>query len=215
MLVSTSKMNPLHDPSFWLLLFSNVITIFLAVTQGWGLLILMWIYWFQSLTIGVFNFLRMRQFKNLKTEIIYVEEKQVELIEQTAHKIAWSFLLSYTFMHLMYLVFLLAFSLTENIEISAIFGGPLYLADAKYIIITASMFFVSHIFSYFYNKANEFNKSKLTYLMHIAYMRVLPMHLTIIFTMLIKEGLLFFLLLKTVSDLTMHNKAHANQNGDE
>lgn len=49
-----------HDLSWWFLLFANLFTIFLATIEKWHILEVMFIYWFQSVIIGFFNFIKMR-----------------------------------------------------------------------------------------------------------------------------------------------------------
>ena len=58
------------DPSTLLLVFSNLAAVFLAVWQGWNVLMVLWVYWFQSVIIGFFNFLRILSLKDLERKII-------------------------------------------------------------------------------------------------------------------------------------------------
>jgi hypothetical protein len=80
--------NVLGDRSLWFLLLANGVTILLAIAQDWNLSTLLWIYWCQSVTIGVLNFVRMLELGEPKPAIF--------------------FLLHYGFFHLGYLVFLTA-----------------------------------------------------------------------------------------------------------
>ncbi|MCX6801619.1 MAG: DUF6498-containing protein [Candidatus Diapherotrites archaeon] len=57
-----------YAPTAISLLAANLFTIAIAVTQGWGLLQLLWVYWFQSVIIGVFNYLRILNLKEFSTD---------------------------------------------------------------------------------------------------------------------------------------------------
>jgi hypothetical protein len=60
--------NLFADSSLWFLLLSNIITIFFAINENWSLSTIIWIYWFQSITIGFFNFIRILRLKKFSTE---------------------------------------------------------------------------------------------------------------------------------------------------
>ncbi len=53
------------DNSVWGLLLANLVTIMMAVMQDWSLLLVMWVYWCQSVIIGLFNFWRMMTLADL------------------------------------------------------------------------------------------------------------------------------------------------------
>jgi hypothetical protein len=63
-----SLRNLLNDPSLLFLLTSNVITIFLAIKENWNLSTIMLVYWFQSVIIGFFNFIRILQLEEFSTK---------------------------------------------------------------------------------------------------------------------------------------------------
>ncbi len=54
-------------PSTWMIVFSNVIVIFFAIVDNLSAFEVLWIYWFQSVIIGVFNFIRIISLKEFTT----------------------------------------------------------------------------------------------------------------------------------------------------
>lgn len=190
------------DPSTLFLLASNIITIILAVVQHWSLLTVMWIYWCQSVIIGVFNFVRILGLKDFSTENVKINGKAVSATTGTKLFIAFFFAAHYGLFHVAYMVFLLTFSLTQAIS----YGK---LVSVGSIVLTAAIFFVNHLFSYFYNRKKDTKKQNIGTVMFFPYARIIPMHLTIIFGMFLGPGsIVFFLVLKTVADLVMHVVEH-------
>jgi hypothetical protein len=198
--------NLFQDWSLWLLLLANGVIIPLAVTQNWNVLALMWVYWFQNIVIGFFNFLRIRQLREFSTDGLVINGRHAEPTQETKNYIARFFLLHYGIFHLVYFIFLLVFSLT------GMFGSgdenALNSADLKYIIPTAFLFLGNHVFSYFYNRPRDTGKQKIGSLMFYPYARIIPMHLTIILGAFLGGGLLLFLVLKTLADAIMHVVEH-------
>ncbi|MCD6381527.1 MAG: hypothetical protein J7L43_00925 [Candidatus Aenigmarchaeota archaeon] len=87
----------LRDPTSWSLLTVNLLTILLALFQNWNFLVLVWIFWFQNIIVGFFNFLRILTLKNenLGKRIVY----------------AFGFFLHYGGIHLAYAIFLFVITL--------------------------------------------------------------------------------------------------------
>ena len=211
----------LKDPSLWFLLLSNLITIFLAISQGWNLLAVMWIYWFQSIIIGFFNFIRIFQLKEFSIIGLKIGDQLINLDNFRTHFpvmrtskmfFAFFFLFHYGGFHLVYLAFLLTgvpFDLHEsgvNFEVGAFSG--LLGHEMKLILLAALIFFINHLFSYIYNKPRDTKKQNIGELMLYPYARVIPMHFTIILGSALGSALIFFLLLKTFADCAMHITEH-------
>lgn len=182
------------DLSLWFLLFSNIITIFFAITENWDLSNIMWIYWFQSIIIGFFNFIRILQLKEFSTEGVVINGLPAQPTQNTKFSLAFFFLLHYGLFHFGYLIFLLA-------------NTPNFI-EVKHILPLALLFFINHLFSYFYNKPRDTKKQNIGSLMFYPYVRIIPMHLTIIFGYQFGGGLLLFLVLKTFADVIMHIVEH-------
>jgi len=75
-----SKIRP--DQSIRLLLFSNVIVIILALVQHWSIGELLWIYWWQNVIIGFFNWRRILTLKSFSTMGFKIDGNQSEASPQ-------------------------------------------------------------------------------------------------------------------------------------
>ena len=194
-----SSTGSFQDVSLWFLLVSNLTTIFFAMNDGWNLLTIMWIYWTQSIIIGLFNFIRILQLKEFSTENFYINGKSAQPTQKTKNFTAFFFLAHYGLFHFVYAIFLLTGVFIVSGESSF---------DTKYIFLSASLFFFNHLFSYFYNKPRDTRQQNIGALMFYPYVRILPMHLTIILGSYFNSALIFFLILKTVADCAMHVVEH-------
>lgn len=196
------RKNLFSDRSLWFLLSSNLIVIFLAVAQGWNLSILMWIYWFQSVTIGFFNFIRMLKLKEFSTKGLTINGQPAQPTQSTKIFTAIFFLIHYGLFHFGYLIFLLT-DLTRKT-----FSKGWNSIDFKYILLAALLFFINHLFSYIYNQPRDTKKQNIGSLMFYPYARIIPMHITLIFSSTIGATLPLFLALKTFADCIMHIVEH-------
>ncbi len=201
-MISTKSRNFFLDPSLWILLFSNLLTIYLATKENWDLSTILGIYWFQSVTIGFFNFIRILSLKSFSTKGVQVNGQSVQSSRGTKIFIAFFFLFHYGFFHVIYLVFLFVSSFLKAFDLG--FG----VVDFKYIFSVGVLFFLNHLFSYFYNRPKDSEKQNIGTLMFYPYARIIPMHLTIIFGFIFGNGLVLFLGLKTLADIIMHVIEH-------
>ncbi len=203
---SSKWKSALFDPSTVLLLFSNLSTIFFAVTLGWSLLTLMWIYWIQSVIIGIFNFFRILSLKDFSTKGFYIGGRPVSSTASSKVITAVFFAFHYGFFHFGYMIFLLAFSFAGS-EIGL---GAFNFSDMGYVAFVAALFFANHLFSFLHNLSRDQKKQNIGRLMMFPYFRIVPMHLTIIFGLMLgPAAIILFLLLKTGSDLGMHLVEHS------
>jgi hypothetical protein len=196
------RRNLFGDLSLWFLLLSNLVTVFFAIKEHWNLLILMWIYWFQSITIGFFNFIRILQLKEFPSKDFIINDKAVQLTKGIKIFFAFFFLVHYGLFHFGYMTFFLQGILPEK------YGNPTNFADLIYVFLTALFFFINHLFSYVYNRPKDTKKQNIDALMFYPYARIIPMHLTIIFGSYLADALPFFLVLKTFVDCIMHIIEH-------
>ncbi|MEK6933576.1 MAG: DUF6498-containing protein [Nanoarchaeota archaeon] len=183
------------DMSAQLLLLTNILILIIAILQQWPFSTLIATYFIQNLIIGFFHFFRIIYLKNIKKK------------ENTAFT-AFFFLVHYGIFHFVYFIFLKIF-FVKDFYISA-------------IILPSLLLFFNHLFSFFYNKSRDEKKMQdLSQIMFEPYLRILPMHLIIIFGGFISFSifsfnstvtnsilLLLFLLLKTSIDLIQHTKQH-------
>ncbi|MBN1857554.1 MAG: hypothetical protein JW846_11475 [Dehalococcoidia bacterium] len=181
------------------LVVANAATIALALILRWELGPLLWVYWTQSVIIGVFQFRRILDLKEFSTRNFKINNRAVEPTEATKRTTAFFFLIHYNFFHFGYLVFLLVETRPD-------------VSEAAYILSGGVLFFVNHLYSY---RANKQQKRKtvpnIGTMMFLPYLRILPMHLVLI----IAAGhthstlaLLVFCLLKAGADVLMHKVEH-------
>ncbi len=180
---------------------ANLITIVLALYEGWNLHELMIIYWVQSVIIGYFSFRRILDLKQFSTENFKMNNVRPPENEKTKRSTATFFALHYGGFHAGYLAFLVA-------NEQAFQGSWLVLA------ICIVVFYVNHRYSYAYNKEQDENrKPNIGIIMFFPYARIVPMHLTIAaadtFAPTTTAALLLFLGMKTVADVIMHKIEHA------
>ena len=123
---------------------------------------------------------------------------------------AFFFAVHYGGFHLVYLVFMLGFvAMARN---PVVVGEG--ISSAAFGLAVFS-FFLNHAFSFFYNRRGDVEKrAHLSTVMMYPYIRIIPMHLTIIFgNILLMAGyglyaLFLFLFLKTAADIVMHISEH-------
>jgi len=190
-----------NDPSSKSLLFSNLITIAIALLEHWNLRTVLFIYWGQNIIIGFFNVLRLLSIKdfNIRGNVAQPFPAWVRLIP------AGFFALHYGFFHFGYFQFI----------------GLADARDWKWVWFSLIIFFLHHLYSFRRNFPKEADAWSFARLMSFPYLRIVPMHIIIIFggfiTILLRNEfadrlvLIFFLLLKTNTDLRMHQAEHAWQ----
>jgi len=195
------------DRSVTWLLFSNLVTLALALVQHWNVSELLWIYWGQSVIIGWFNVHRILGLKRFSTEGFRINNRAVQPTRATRRQTAAFFALHYGMFHFGYLVFLFSDARMH--------GGVPVFAVALCILV----FYFSHRFSWHYNREREAGRvPNIGNIMFFPYLRIIPMHLIIVLGGLYAGNgvmaLVVFLLLKTAADVAMHIIGHAMARGD-
>lgn len=198
----SSLKHSLIDPSLGIILLSNVVSIVLAVSQHWSMGEILWVYWGQSVIIGVVNVHRMLNLKEFSTKNLKSNGRPVPETEEGKRSIAFFFAIHYGVFHLVYFIFL-----WQELPL-----GSLAIEDLMWLLLLVFGFFSSHSFSYRYNLNNDFKQQKpnLGTLMFYPYLRIIPMHLIIILgaTMTSTASLLIFMVMKTFADGGMHMVEH-------
>ncbi len=192
----------LLDPSLWLLLVSNSVAIYYAATEHLNVVTLLWIYWCQSIIIGFFNVVRILELKEFSTAGFTINGKSVAPTQGTKFYTAFFFLGHYGFFHVIYFSFLSlgAFVSTGHVRVPVAF---------EYVLYLAVLFFLNHLFSYYFNKTKDTKNQNIGALMFYPYVRIIPMHLTVILGSFFGSGLVLFMVLKTFADALMHVIEHA------
>lgn len=164
----------LVKPPVLSLVISNLLIAVYALVDNLLVMDVLWVYWIQSVIIGVFNFFRMITLKEFSTEGFKQNDK--EMLPTRATKISSSifFLIHYGIFHLVYAGFLTGFSDFN-------FSGPKGI-DGTYLLISSGMFVVIYIFEFLKEKESLSGElPNIGTIMFAPYVRIIPMHLVIIF----------------------------------
>lgn len=173
----------------------NVITIFVAAIQQWSFGTIIWIYWAQSVIIGIFAFLRMIRLKEFSTKGLTSNSQPIPETKVSKYYVALFFLVHYGGFHLIYL----AFIWQHTIE------------DVRIFLIVVTLFFVNHMFSSIYNeKKDATSKPNIGNLMFDPYGRIIPIHLIILVasTLTGTISLIIFMTIKLFVDIITHLIKH-------
>ena len=188
------------DGSVWALVGANLLALAIAWHQEWSLASLMILYWLQSVAIGVANVFRILSLDKFSTENFRMNGRRVDPTRATKRQVAIFFAFHYGFFHFVYLIFL----------VSDWRGAE--LVD-RWFWLCAAAFAVNHFWSYRYNRdLDRRGTPNIGTLMFTPYVRIVPMHLTIILGGLLgpgTAGLLLFGGLKSGADVAMHAIEHA------
>lgn len=170
------------------LLFSNAVTMYFAIAGGWELPAVMLVYWVQSVTIGVLNFVRILRLKEFSVEGYRIGGQQAVANTQTKVHTAFFFLLHYGIFHAAYA--------------ALIFNGS--FAFTGQMAFAALLFFLTHLFAFVSNPPVDTKTQNIGLLMFYPYIRIIPMHLMPSLASGSFGLLPLFLLLKTAADVAMH-----------
>lgn len=197
--------------SAWVLVAANLLPLFGVLFWGWDVFPLLVLFWMENVVIGVLNALRM-------------------LCAYPANAVIWAGKL---FMVPLFCVHYGGFTAAHGLFVFALFGGSDYrllegFSDLEPAVARAAADFhlwlpiavlvASHLFSFFWNYLyrGEFRRAHLGKLMVKPYVRVVVLHLTILFggfgAMALGSplwALLLLLALKIGLDLKAHLKEHS------
>lgn len=195
------------------LIFSNLLVIVFAVIDKLSAIDLMWIYWSQSVIIGIFNFLKLITLKDFSTEGFKKGNKSVQPTRATAVSTAIFFLIHYGFFHLIYAAFLWSFS-----ESPGFAHSDSDSSGTGYLWLLAGVFFVNYLIEFITERGNPpEGLPNIGRIMFAPYARIIPMHLTIIFGGFAGAAgsyfsgdtnlfiIVMFIVMKTVVDLITHS----------
>ena len=181
-------------PSARNLIIANVATLVVAVVLKWDLGWLMWPFWMQSVIIGYFAFKRMMSLENFSTEGLKSNGRPVPETEAGKRSTAFFFLAHFGIFHLVYLFFLLGnHGGYGPLEVIALVGCGL-----GYLFSQRDTYAAQHA-------ADLRGRPNLGALMFLPYLRVVPMHLGVMFGGAFDGGgvlaLTAFMVLKTIADV--------------
>ena len=176
------------NPSFIFLLAGNLYCIWYYQAHPGGFTTIIWIYWLQSVIIGLFNFIDLLTIKNYDAGNFKLND--APLTEKNKGCMAWFFLLHFGFFHLVYGIFLLVDFGFLNV-------------DRIFLLIGVAAFLLETISGFIKRKQLEEEvKLSIGTIFFLPYLRVVPMHLMILIPAFtgIKASLIF-LVLKMIADI--------------
>lgn len=193
----------IHISSLLLLLAGNLYCIWYYQQHPNDFATVIWIYWLQSVIIGLFNFADLLTIKNFESGNFKINNAPISPTNKGC--MAWFFLLHYGGFHVGYAIFLLVDVGIKNI-------------NKNFLLLGISAFLLESLLGFIKRKQVE-QKTNLSIatIFFIPYLRVIPMHLTILipkFTGL--QPSMIFLVLKTLADVLsfwLFSKIYSRQKG--
>lgn len=209
-----NKNQILKDISLWVLLGSNSMMIYLAISQNWNIRSLIFIFWLQSVIIGFFIFLRILSLKN---EVFSYSLKDSLVKNLFYQKISFAFFFTMHFGLFSFFTLIVAMMVTRTDKWSLI--AP----EMVNIMLMGGIFFINHLFSFLYNNSQEGRRDEYVGVVFLLpYIRIAPlifMFFIAPFALSINpiKGidqiiLILFLIFKTVFDMVGHIFQHKMSN---
>ncbi len=189
--------SPWRDPALLWIVAGNALTLLGALVQQWPAKPVMWVYWGQSVILGAANVIRMLSLKDFTTEGLRSGNRPVPATRAGQVSTATFFAFHYGFFHLAY-----AFFLNSNA-----LGGPMPTGVLIPVLANVAAFGYAHAGPLVRAGGNDLaqRRPNLGTLMFYPYLRILPMHLAIIFgSSAPQQALPLFIALKTGADVGLH-----------
>ena len=159
--------------SAWMIIFSNLLVIIFAVVDKLSAVEVLWIYWIQSVIIGVFNFIKILSLKEFTTTGFKKSDRELPPTKAAKISTAIFFLFHYGFFHFVYAMFLGGFSGIASASSSN--------SEISYLYYTSVIFFISYLIEFIQSSRESKEEiPNLGAVMFAPYFRIIPMHLTII-----------------------------------
>ncbi len=211
----------LRDPVVRGILTANLMTCAAALLLSWSLLHLLWPFWIQSVVIGVFARRRMLALRQFRVDGIEINGRAMLENEDSKRQMANFFALHCGLFHVVYLMFLLAFSFatgengitiesSSSASTAASFAfSPVTILDVLLFGALGYAFWRAHAQAHqAHLAADAASRPHIAGMMGVPYLRVLPMHLTLLVGLALGGAfgaILLFMALKMVADLGMHH----------
>lgn len=186
----TSLRKILTDPAFWSLLLMNLLFIKYFTENPGTFKTFLWIYWLQSVVLGIFNFFTLLTMQDTDTKNSFTG-----FSKQNGYGcLAFFFLIHYGGFHFVYSIFL-----ATNFNDSGIFDWKIFKYAALSILINQLIWFIQNKFK---QRQKNPNPGRIFF---TPYLRIIPMHLTILLPAFFHlSSVTVFLMLKTLADVLLH-----------
>jgi hypothetical protein len=191
------------DRSAWALIAANLFAVGVAYATGMGLGEMLFVYWMQSIIIGVCAVIRILSLKSFSTKGFSSSSGPVEETPAAKRQTAIGFALIYGILHVGYLLFLY-------------FGGPSIDRIQGSLLgygLCAAVFAVNHAYSLYKNiRADAEGRPNLGDLAMLPFVRIVPMHFTVVVGNAMANSIaamIFFLIFKTFTDVILHCVEHS------
>ncbi|MHC4753826.1 MAG: DUF6498-containing protein [Planctomycetota bacterium] len=184
------------------LILSNLIVIGWAIKEKWDIVFVLWLYWAQSLIIGIFWFLKITSHPDL----FYIpfgsginEHADFDIFQRL--RTAFSFLFAYCFAHFIFI----------KLVYLGVFGRLTGEFPVREFTVICVVFVINQIFTYAEDLHIPQRPVSFASFVALPFLRVIPMFGIIVVGVSLQEYnpdgqdvLILFLLLKTVADVVMH-----------
>ncbi len=182
------------DLSFWVLLGINAYLVWYYYQRPSIFPTLLWLYWAQSVLMGAFNVLDILTVRKVNVnEMVKDNGRMVKSSFTRRVPSAFFFMFHFGFFHLGYFIFL--FTIAKFGEV-----------DWTFLRYFFYMFLGGQIIGFIQHKIEQWNtETSLSKLFITPYIRIVPMHLTILLPNFLKvSNVGVFLVLKAVADVVMY-----------
>jgi Family of unknown function (DUF6498) len=175
------------NPSILFLLAGNLYCIWYYQKYPAGFATVIWIYWFQSVIIGLFNFMQLLTYPNVN-ESMQTDSNTGKPSSRGCS--AWFFLFHYGTFHLVYFIILLV-------------KFNVFSVHKIVLLVGIGVFLLESLMNFMRERMNEKTvQVNIGLLFFLPYLRIVPMHLMILLPAIIGwQPSLLFLVLKMGADL--------------
>jgi len=182
----------LFDPGFVFLIAINVYCIWYYQTHPNDFHSLVFLYWGQSVLIGIFNFADLLTVKNIIPGSMKMNDQPIKNDRGSKGCAAFFFLVHYGLFHLVYGIFILV---SSKVNI-----------DFRFVMLGLAAFSLGLIIQFIQQKQiQKTEPANIGKMFFLPYLRIIPMHLMILLPAFFKwEASVIFLVLKTLADIIMY-----------
>lgn len=180
------------DPALYALIFLNIYFIYEYKDDPLKYTTIIWVFWCQSVLIGVFNFIELLTTKTVDAKGFTINDKPADP-QKSRGCYSFFFLFHYQFFHLAYFIFLLIQLGISNIDSSFL----------KYALLAITL---NLVIAFIRHKQDYKNHPpRLGTMFFSPYLRIIPMHFMILLPAFLDlKPSLVFLILKAVFDVIGH-----------